>query len=154
MVYKWNSYKYPISAEIVGKHFEKVEKKYGELNSKNVLESARPTKSPIHSLFEWNDTQAAEKYRLEQASKLIVNLSVEVQTEDKKPLICRAFVNVSEKKSGSFINIESAFKSEETKDIVYKRALQELQAFEQKYKNLELFADLFSEIDSLVEKVG
>lgn len=154
MVYKWKDYKYPIKAEVVGKHFEKVEKKYGELTSVNVLESARPEKSPIHSLFEWNDTQAAEKYRLEQASKLIVNLSVEVQTEDKKPLICRAFVNVSEKKNGSFINIESAFKSEETKDIVLKRALQELQAFEQKYKNLELFADLFSEIESLVEKVG
>lgn len=154
MVYKWNSYKYPVAAEVVGKHFEKVEKKYGELNSKNVLESARSEKSPIHSLFEWDDTQAAEKYRLEQASKLIVNLNIEVETGEAKPILCRAFVNVSEKKSGSFINIESAFQSEETKELVLKRALDELKAFEQKYKNLEILSDLFLEIDDFISKVG
>ena len=154
MVYKWNSYKYPVAAEVVGKHFEKVEKKYGELNNKNVLESARSEKSPIHSLFEWDDTQAAEKYRLEQASKLIVNLNVEVETEDAPPIICRAFVNISEKKNGSFINIESAFQAEETKEIVLRRALQELEALERKYKNLEMLSGIFEVLHEVIEKVG
>lgn len=154
MVYKWNNYKYPVSAEVVGKHFEQIEKKYGKLNNRNVLDSARPEKSPIHSLFEWDDTKAADKYRLEQASRLIVNLNVEIETEEAKPIVCRAFVNVSEAKQGSFINIESAFRVEETQEIVLKRAMQELKAFEQKYKNLEILADLFSEINELVERVG
>ena len=74
MVYKYkNGISYSVPAQVVGKQFEKIEKKYGELNSQNVLDSARSEKSPIHDLFEWDDTQAAEKYRLSQASKLIVN---------------------------------------------------------------------------------
>ena len=154
MVYKWKECNYSVKAEVVGKHFEKIEKKYGELTSQNVLDSARSEKSPIHCLFEWDDTQAAEKYRLSQASKLIVNLSVEVETEEKQPITVRAFVNTSEKKQGSFINIESAFNSEETKEFVIKQAFNELKAFEKKYANLELFAELFESIDSLIKKVG
>lgn len=154
MVYKWSTYGYSVSADIVGKHFEKLEKKYGEVNKVNVLESARPEKSPIHSLFEWDDTKAAENYRLEQARLLICNLDVEVEHDEEKPIVCRAFVNVSETKKGSFINIQSAFQNEDTKELVLKRALQELQAFENKYKNLTELSGIFTEIDSLVEKVG
>ena len=46
MVYKWKHYGYSIPAEVVGKHFEKLEKKEGGLTSQNVLESARSEKSP------------------------------------------------------------------------------------------------------------
>ena len=153
MVYKWNKYAYPISADIVGKHFEKIEKEYGKLDRKIVLDSARSEKSPIHSLFEWDDSIAGEKYRLQQATNLIINLDVEVQTE-KKPIICRAFVNVTDEKKGTFINVETAFKAEETREVVLDRALRELKAFENKYKNLKEFSELFDLIESLFEKVG
>lgn len=152
--YKYSSYQYPVPAEVVGKHFEKVEKKYGSITSQNVLESARPKKSPIHSLFEWDDTKAAEKYRLRQATLLITNLAVEVEVPETKPIICRAYVNVSETKQGTFMKIDSAFKVKETREIVTERALRELQAFKKKYENLEILTNLFSEIDSLIEKVG
>lgn len=155
MVYKWSKVSYSVSADIVGKHFEKLEKKYGEVNRVNVLDSARPEKSPIHSLFEWDDTKAAENYRLTQASMLICNLDIEVQTEDEsKPITCRAFVNTSESVTGSFVNIQSAFQNEDTKEIVLQRALQELKAFEKKYENLTELSEIFAEIDQLVDKVG
>lgn len=153
MVYKWGKYHYAVDAETVGKYFEEIEKKYGELNRENVLESARSEDSPIHSLFEWNNTVAAEKYRLEQASLLIINLDVEVQSSENKPIICRAFMNVSESKNGSFINIESAFKNQESKEIVLKRALQELQAFELKYRNLKELTAIFEKFDEIKEGV-
>lgn len=154
MVYRYNRYQYSVPAEVVGKHFEKVEKKYGSITSQNVLESARSVKSPIHSLFEWDDTKAAEEYRLRQATLLITNLAVEVEIPEAKPIICRAYVNVSDAKKGRFMKIDSAFKVEETREIVIERALRELRAFQEKYKNLEVLADLFAEIDSLTERVG
>ena len=43
----------------------------GVFTSKQVLELARPKNSPIHQYFDWDDSHAAELYRLEQARQLI-----------------------------------------------------------------------------------
>lgn len=152
MVYKWKNYKYSVPAEVVGKHFQKLEKKEGALTSQNVLESARSEKSPIHSLFEWDDTKAAEQYRLKQAAQLICNLTVEIETDDR-PIECRAYMDVSEAKVGSFINVQSAFQSEESRDVVLRRALNELSAFKTKYKNLLELQDVFNVIDTHLEAI-
>lgn len=152
MVYKWKNYKYSVPAEVVGKHFQKLEKKEGALTSQNVLESARSEKSPIHSLFEWDDTKAAEQYRLKQAAQLICNLTVEIETDDK-PIECRAYMDISEAKVGSFINVQSAFQSEESRDVVLRRALNELSAFKAKYKNLLELQDVFDVIDTHLEAI-
>lgn len=152
MVYKWKNYKYSVPAEVVGKHFQKLEKKEGTLTSQNVLESARSEKSPIHSLFEWDNTKAAEQYRLKQAAQLICNLTVEIETDDK-PIECRAYMDVSEAKVGSFINVQSAFQSEESREVVLRRALNELSAFKTKYKNLLELQDVFDVIDTHLEAI-
>jgi hypothetical protein len=39
----------------------------GELTAAETLEAARDPNSPIHSCFQWDDSLAAEQYRLEQA---------------------------------------------------------------------------------------
>lgn len=150
--YEWSGVNYSVPADVVGRHFEKIEQENGVINRRLVLESAKPKDSPIHDLFEWDDTIAAESYRLSQARLLISNLNLVIEKEEAEPLEIRAYVNISEVKEGSFINIESAFKSEESKELVMKRALQELKAFENKYRNLKIFSNLFIEIDALMER--
>jgi hypothetical protein len=43
----------------------------GLLQPFDVVEAARDPGSPLHDSFEWNDSVAAERYRLEQARRLI-----------------------------------------------------------------------------------
>jgi hypothetical protein len=43
----------------------------GVLQSQTVLERARSPNSSLHSAFEWNDGEAAERWRLHQASQCI-----------------------------------------------------------------------------------
>ena len=38
-----------------------------------LLDAARPKRSKFQHLFEWNNTEAAEKYRLHQARQLIAS---------------------------------------------------------------------------------
>ena len=152
MVYSWNTYGYSVDANIVGQEFEKIEKEYGEVTSENVLESATPEDSPMHSIFEWDDSVAAHKFRLKQATTLILNLHCEVENQKKKPIKVNAYYNVSETKQGSFVNVESAFSNPDTKEIVLKRALAELNAFKIKYKECKELAKIFDVIDELVEK--
>ena len=154
MVYSWKNYGYSVSADVAGKEFEKIEKEYGSVTSELVLQSATPEDSPLHNVFEWDDSKAAHSYRLQQAAVLICNLSCEVDPEEdeKKPITVRAFVDVSENIRGQFVNVTSAFKNVDTREIVLKRALAELKAFEDKYKNLLELASLFEVIDDLIEK--
>lgn len=49
----------------------KLERERGHLAPEDVVEEARKRDSPIHDLFEWNNTEAARKYRLVQAAQLI-----------------------------------------------------------------------------------
>lgn len=148
MVYKWKTVNYSVPANVVGEYFEELEASKGALTNQIVLDGAREESSPIHPLFEWDDQVAAEQYRLNQATKLICNLTVEIETEEK-PIEVRAYMNVSEQKAGEFINATQAFKNVETREIVLKRAYQELAAFKQKYKNLKELAKVFEAIDGL-----
>jgi hypothetical protein len=43
----------------------------GMLKPKAVVDAARPARNPLHSLFQWDDTKAAEEYRLWQAREII-----------------------------------------------------------------------------------
>jgi len=54
----------------------------GRLTADRVVESARPLTSPLHSEFEWNDGEAAHKYRIVQARKLIQSVTVKVHTTE------------------------------------------------------------------------
>lgn len=149
MVYSWKSYGYSVSADVVGKEFEKIEKQYGKLTSDLVLQSAEDENSPIHECFEWDDAVAGHKYRLSQATTLILNLAVEPDKPKKVEKI-RAYYNVSDNtKKGTFINAKSAFENPDTRDIVLKRALREFRAFQEKYKNLTEFSQVFKIFDEL-----
>ena len=52
----------------------------GVLTPDAVVEAAASPDSPLHGYFEWDDTEAARKYRLEQARTLIRSVHVEVQS--------------------------------------------------------------------------
>lgn len=150
MVYSWKTYNYAVSADVVGKEFEKIEKQYGKLTNDLVLQNAEDEDSPIHELFEWDDAVAGHKYRLTQATQLIINLAYEPE-EQTKPKPVRAYYNVAEtEKKGSFVNMKSAFSNPDSRDIILKRALRELESFKEKYQNLSELAGVFSKIDELL----
>ena len=153
MVYSWKMYQYSVPADVAGKEFEKIEKEYGKVTSELLLQNAEPEESPLHELFEWDDAVAGRKYRLSQATNIIINLAVEVEKE-QKPKKIRAYYNVSDtEKKGTFINVESAFSNPDTKEIVIKRAYREMVAFTKKYENITEFAPIFKAIESLKDEI-
>lgn len=57
--------------ETVGRELARIRRKYGRLESQNVLEEARAPDAPLHPVFPWDDAAAAEEHRLEIARRLI-----------------------------------------------------------------------------------
>ena len=149
-VYKWSLYQEAVPADVVGSIMEEIEEEFGAVTKENFLDRARPSDSPTHALFEWNDAVAAEKYRLGRSGRIINNLDIQITHKDNKPRQVRAFVNVSDgKDKGSFIGIVRAMSNNDTRRRVINNALAELNAFKAKYASYKEFAGVFKEIDKL-----
>jgi len=146
MVYEWK-YNMPIKAQVVGEHFEQLEKQQGHITPKIVLESARSETSAIHPCFEWNDDVAAEKYRETQAGLLIRNLTVKmIETGEKQTEPVRAYVSIKQSDSSEFISLQNVLKDDELTQKMLEQAKNELNAFAKKYSALQELSKVFEVI--------
>lgn len=149
--YSWSGPKRAVSAEKVAKHISELEKEFGEVTSKIFLDSARSDDSEMHRLFEWDDTKAAENYRMEQARVIIASIRVNVIEEDSAPIITRAFVQYKPKQSG-YISINKALTDEDKRETVIQQARKEAAWFVEKYKSFEELSDVIKAINSFLER--
>lgn len=70
--------------EVITKALEKISGRYrGKLTPAAVVEDARDKRSPLHHYFTWNDSEAAEQWRLEQARQLIRSVKITVNIENR-----------------------------------------------------------------------
>lgn len=142
---------YPVGAEEAYEELESIRMKTGRLDAENVVEESRPETAVLHPCFEWNDSIAAEKYRLQQANGIIRNIVVrQVPTggEKKEAVEVRAFIH-TEKENYQPLKIVLADK--DLKRDMMRTALRELTTFEEKYRKLELVAlnPVFNAIDEV-----
>ena len=125
----------------------KVAKEIGnkEVTPQEILEKARNEKTELHKCFEWDDTVAAEKYRIIQAGNIIRNL-VYMPTETSKEPI-RVFQISSEQ--SVYMPTRLFLKNADEYECLLERAKAELQAFKKRYETLAELHEIFEEIDKL-----
>jgi len=126
----------------------------GRLLPKHVVEAARNPASALHSKFEWDDTVAAQAYRLQQAGKLIQ--SVTFLPEGAKEAI-RAYVSLSSdrmSRSGFRATID-VLSDAELKAQLIADAKNELLGFQQRYDRIRKVVEMrpvFRAIEKTVKK--
>ena len=88
--YSW-SRSFGVPAQVFGSVYYSLRKRTAE----ELVKAARPKRSPIHKLFEWDDRIAAAEQRLIQARVMINSLQVEIITPKGKPGNVIAFIRGS-----------------------------------------------------------
>jgi len=82
--------------------------KGGELTPDEVLQDAKKRSSLLHGLFDWDDNQAAQKWRMHQA-RLLLNGIVEVVEIQGVETKMRSFYNVhNTKQERVYVTLETA----------------------------------------------
>ena len=136
---------------VVGERLEGLRQQAGgELTPAAVVNDARSPGSPLHSYFEWSDTEAAEQYRLHQARNLIRSVVVTYGNDlaaPKRSVV--AFVNVKTAEAQFYNSTAAAMYDREQRAIVLRQAWQDLQAFRRRYGELTEFAALFMTMDEM-----
>jgi hypothetical protein len=139
-------------ANMVGRHIEMLREKFkGELTPQDILDDARHDNSPLHSFFEWDDSAAAEHYRIQQARGLIRAVVAVYAREDKPAVRTRAYVHVPEPSAPHYREASHAMSQTKTRKMVLDRAMNELKAWRTRYRDLEEFAGLVEIIDKIDE---
>lgn len=137
-------------AAIVGAHLDLLRQKMkGELTPQDVVSDARNPNSPLHSFFEWDDSEAAEQYRLGQARGLI-RAVVAVYVSDAKPAVRhKMFVHIPEPGAPHYREAGHALSQTKTREMVLQQAWTELQAWRKRYRDLLELSELFDAIDAI-----
>ena len=96
MVYKfeWKNKRFPVPAQQAGEYLQEICEHEKAVTAERLLELSRAEDALLHKCFEWDDTKAAEKYRLKQSGEIIRNLvAVKISSRTVEPV--RAFVSVT-----------------------------------------------------------
>jgi hypothetical protein len=134
-----------------------LERTHGELTPQLVLWAASAEASPLHAMFTWDDTVAANAYREQQARGLIRRVQVKMinlveETETK----IRVFHNVTRTDEEGiarrrYINVETVLKDDALRAQMLDNAKRELAAFRSKYAVLSELSRVFAVIDEVTE---
>ena len=116
------------------------------ITPEQVLEKARNDKnSELHKCFEWNDDIAAEKYRLIQARKIIINLAYVPKEKTDEPVRC---FQIAREKSVYMPTKQFLINNDEYQDLL-KRAKVELESFKRRYATLSELETVFEAIENI-----
>ena len=148
-------------SQLVRGELTAISEEHGVITPEMVLARGRDPASPLHSLFDWDDSQAAEKFRLLQARGLIRRVKVSViraSTEAKVVTVAavREFVsNQSERASrrnpeGGYASIVDVLNEPDRRADMLATARAELAALRRKYEALNELAIVWIEIDKLL----
>lgn len=135
-----------VPAQVAGEVCEWLENSEQGLSPRTLLDASRDANAPLHNEFEWNDSEAAERYREQQAGSIIRNLYI-VSAERREEDTARAFVSVhTEQKQGTYHNLKVVLDNEAMREKLFASAKRDMQSFIAKYKTLEVLSNVIAEM--------
>lgn len=118
----------------------------GLLQPSAVVAAATPEGSVLHPHFDWEESTAAQKWRLHQARNLIRVTVTLVQSRNPETA-SRAFVSLrSERDSetGGYRVLSSVLRNQDLRAELLRDARAEMEVFQRKYQMLEELSEVFA----------
>lgn len=131
------------------KLFKEIEEENGYISPAMVVERSKEKGALLHDQFEWDDEIAGGKYREIQARGIMRNLIVSIEGNNMSSNT-RGLVHVQK----GYNSVDRVIKVPETRELLFKKAIEELEAFKRKYQDLLEFTKFFDEIDKLKEALA
>lgn len=139
-----------IDAQEAGERIEIINKLNGIITPELVLKDARNDESPLHEGFDWDDSTAAEAYRLDQARYILRSIVVVTSISDEETKTIRAFVSVKPTEGEKiYTTIAYAMSDTEFRQQLIDRAYKELQQWSTRYKELVEFKTVHEAVQSI-----
>lgn len=132
------------------KCYEEIQEIGEEVKPEQVIERAKDKGSELHKCFDWNNSVAADKWRLHQARSVLNHLIVikhEVDDEKSEPVQFRVMMKNNRSESSGYKQTIVMVKDEDEYKKLLEQAYSELRAFKQKYQCLSELSEILALID-------
>lgn len=137
----------------IGQKVEQVQRKRGgNFDAVDLVTEARPKNSILHDVFEWDDTEAAEQYRIQQARHLLSVLVVETELPDREKVTHRVFVSVTEQGETGYSSLAQVMTDDTLRRQFLTKLLNQLETLQEQCKQYQDLAELMSPIKEKVQQ--
>lgn len=129
----------------------------GILFPKDVVDFARDRETALHGRFDWDDSTAAESYRLWQARQ-VIRVCVTIINRDDRAI--NTYVSLAQDRhatdkdgfSGGYRNMIEVLSVPALRRTLLEDALQEHDQWEQKYRDIVELAEIFAAARTIKQK--
>lgn len=129
----------------ISERLRQIRAKTGALTRAAVVEDARPEGSPLHQYFEWDDTAAAEAWRLNQAGEMIAKVQVVIDTsQGARPM--RQWLHVEVDNVPQYQHVEEIRRDPELTAQVLAAAKSDLDGWAARY---EVYKEFFAHVEEV-----
>ena len=125
------------------------ELKYPDVDivSQQILEKARDGNTELHKCFTWDDTEAAEKWRISEARSVVRNLKIVEVKPDKEPEPTTIRVFYKTDSSSGYKPTKLILKKPDEYKALVERCRSELLAVKQKFQNVSEYEEIWEMIN-------
>lgn len=129
--------------------YEEIQSIGDSYTPQDILEYAREYEdSELHKCFDWDDSTAAEKWRIHTARQICCSLKVVVTQDKKEPISYRVIQHDNEGKAYKPVTLTVRNDDEYSK--LLKQAKAELAAFHKRYKSIVELESVIDEIERIL----
>ena len=121
----------------------------GVLTCEAVVDAARAKSSPLHDYFTWDDSRAAERYRLIEAGRLIATVKIEYTPKKAAQVVYTpAFIPTGTNDEGKrqYYPVEEVTKNEFLQQKAIADARSEMEGTRARYSHLVNLLELSTEV--------
>ena len=148
MSVQWGFMKFKADAQ---KCFDEVQTLGEEYTPHEVLDLARDPKTELHKCFDWDDSSAAEKWRIQQARFVCSSFTVVIeQSEEKAPQRFRVIQH--DKEDRVYRPVIFTVRDEDQYARLLKQAKDEMASFKKRYKSIVELENVIEEIDRVLNQ--
>lgn len=140
-------------ARLIGPALEDMaSRRGGALRPEEVVEEAASPAHPLHPYFEWDDSAAADRYRVQQARQMIASVRVRVVDPKGRRAPFKAWFSVrrDDRIGRAYVPLEEVAAQAPLREQVVADALRELQAWSARYRAYQEMDGLRVELERLV----
>lgn len=150
-VYKWKEgTRIKADPSLAAQLFDELAKE-DRLNARSVVEISKPKDAVLHDEFEWDDTNAAIKWRDHQARNIINALVVVEETvEEVKPV---RYAFQIEEHSNNYTPMNVIMQSANSIEALKRKALSELSSYRMKYASIIKKCNGEADLNNLQKKM-
>ncbi len=143
----WGTLKFKADAQKCADEIMEICEELESATPQQILEKARDSNTELHKCFTWDDTEAAEKWRIQEARTIVRNLKIIEQKPDKQPepTTIRVFYK-TDNESGYKPTKLILKKPDEYKSLV-ERCRSELLAIKQKFNSISEYEEIWEMIN-------